>query len=282
MRRWSTFLGVSLLAVPALAQGPATERLVTGMVFDSISGRALSDAVFYVLGRRDEHKSDSYGRFRVPGVDFQDTVLVVRRIGFVPLYVAVPASQSAIAVNLGTIQLKPVATELDRIAVEAEVVERYPQLTDFYRRKQAGRAGYFAVRDEIERMGVVRTTEVLARAPRVELDCPNGVLGDDRCVARSRRGREVRRVSPPGGFGGQRTATGVQIPADTSELAFGFDRCEMEVWVDGMRTSLRPDEVPLRWIAGIEVYNGLATTPAAFGAGRCGVVAIWTTRAGGE
>jgi hypothetical protein len=48
-----------------------------------------------------------------------------------------------------------------------------------------------------------------------------------------------------------------------------------------MRTSLKPDEIPLRWVAGIEVYSGLATTPPDFGSGRCGVVAIWTTRAGG-
>ena len=51
----------------------------------------------------------------------------------------------------------------------------------------------------------------------------------------------------------------------------------MTVYVDGMRSSLRVDEMPLSWIGGIEVYSGLATTPPGLGSGACGVIAIWTT-----
>ena len=40
-------------------------------------------------------------------------------------------------------------------------------------------------------------------------------------------------------------------------------------------------DVPQDMIAGIEIYSGPATTPTAFGAGHCGVVAIWTTGARG-
>ena len=52
----------------------------------------------------------------------------------------------------------------------------------------------------------------------------------------------------------------------------------MEVWVDGKRSSFQLDDVALPDIAAIEAYSGPATTPAAFGSGHCGVVAIWTRR----
>ena len=41
------------------------------------------------------------------------------------------------------------------------------------------------------------------------------------------------------------------------------------LWVGG--------EIPLSWIAGIEIYSGLATMPPGFGNSPCGMIAIWTT-----
>lgn len=276
---------VLLPGPPALAaqdEGAPIDRTVTGVVFDSVAKRPVSGAVLYFLGRRDEFPTGPDGRFRITGVGIRDTLLVVRRIGFVPVRASVPYSASAIVVDLGLLRVRPVATPLDKIAVEVEEVHRYPQLSEFYRRKQSGAAGFFVTREEILRSGVRRTSEVLARAPRIELDCDNAVLGDERCTARSRRGRNIRRVPPPqqAGQGGRRTGA-APVVEDTTELTFGFDRCEMEVWVDGMRSSLKVDEIPLPWVAGIEVYTGLASTPPGFGSGRCGVVAIWTTRVGG-
>ncbi|MBI4421896.1 MAG: hypothetical protein HY560_13815 [Gemmatimonadetes bacterium] len=280
--RWSSAVIFSLLAGSGSASAQViapAERAVTGVIVDSVSGHPLSGVVLYFTGRGDEYFSSGDGRFRIPGIGLRDTTLVVRRIGFVPRRVAVPASPSAMAMDIGSVLLRPVATQLDRIAVETEEVARYPQLSEFYRRKQSGVAGVFVTREDIQRTGARKTSEILRRTTKVELDCSNDRIGDDQCVARNRRGRNISRVLPPSTR--RRPAAGAEIPEDTASLDFSFDRCQMDVWVDGTRSSLTVDEIPLSWIAGIEVYSGLATTPPGLGHGRCGVVAIWTTRAGG-
>ena len=57
------------------------------------------------------------------------------------------------------------------------------------------------------------------------------------------------------------------------------ENCEMDVWLDGKRSTMQVDDIAVPDIAAIEVYSGPATTPAAFGSGYCGVIAIWTRRA---
>jgi hypothetical protein len=108
------------------------------------------------------------------------------------------------------------------------------------------------------------------------MDCPNVRLGDDACTARNMRGRDIRMAGSARSRGN---------PAEGGIAGAGggwtFDRCEMEVLVDGRPTSLKLDEIPLWWIAGIEVHSSAATTPAEFGVARCGVIAIWTTGARG-
>jgi hypothetical protein len=249
-----------VLAAPAGSLGaqvitPAS-RSVTGVVVDSVSGRPLDGAVLYFTGGAREHYAGRGGRFTIEDVGPADTLLVVRRIGSVPARVRVAFSPSAAVVDLGTITLRPVATELDRIAVEAEEVNRYPQLADFYRRKTSGHPGQFITREDVQRSGVRKPSEMLRRSEKVEIECPQDpVRSGDSCLARNRRGRDVRLT--PGGW--------------------TFDRCEMDLYVDGQRSTLKVDEVPLEWIAAIEVYSGTATTPPAFGQSRCGVIAVWTT-----
>jgi hypothetical protein len=243
------------------------------LVVDSLSGRPVGGAVLYFDGRRDEFYTGSEGQFRIAGVRPQDQVLVVRRIGFVPLRVHVPDTSSILAIDLGALALHAVATKLDRIEVEAEEVDRFPQLAAFYRRKQNNTGGAYITREDIERSAARRTSEMLRRVVKIEMDCTNDRLGADNCLARNRRGRIIR---PTGPSAGTRRA-GQVIPEDTATMEHGADRCEMDIYVDGMHSSLKVDEVPLSWIGGIEVYSGLATTPPGLGNGRCGVIAIWTT-----
>jgi len=60
----------------------------------------------------------------------------------------------------------------------------------------------------------------------------------------------------------------VSTVVDTVEITPSMDRCQMDVFVDGMRSSLSVDEIPLSWIAGMEIYNGLAQTPPSSVTGR--------------
>ena len=278
-RRWFVLMALVLAAGRAEAQVP--DRVMTGVVFDSVSGQPVSNATLYLQGRRDEFSTDSYGRFRIPNIHAQDTLLVVRRIGYVPSRVAVPALSGTLGVELGAVRMRAVATRLDQIQVEAEEVNRYPQLADFYRRKQANRPGTFVTREDIQKTGARKTSEMLRRTSKIEMDCQPQLLGGDQCIARSRRGRAVQQMFGDAARQRQQSQN-VSTVVDTTDIFPSMDRCQMDVFIDGMRSMLSVDEVPLTWIAGMEIYTGLAQTPPQFGHGSCGVVVIWTTRAGGD
>lgn len=274
-----TFVLMAALFLAGQVEGQVPDRIVSGVVSDSLSGEPVATATIYIQGRRDEFTTDSYGRFRIPGVHTGDTLLVIRRIGYVPARVAVPTAVTGLAVDLGAVRMRAVATRLDQIAVEVEEVNRYPQLADFYRRKQANRPGVFITREDIARTASRNTSDMLRRNNKLDMDCAQQALGD-KCIARSRRGRQVVQMFSNAARGQRQPNGNFSAPTqDTVEITPSMERCEMEVWVDGLRSQLTVDEVPLSWIAGIEVYTGLAQTPAQFGHGACGVVAIWTTRA---
>src|SRR6185503_3826580 len=155
-------LGAAHLLPPLTAaaqEGTPLDRVVHGVVFDSVGQQPLGGVTFYFDGRKDEFASASGGQFRIAGVRPRDSVLVLRRIGFVPLRVMIPQPGEGVAVDLGVLRMKPVATKLDRIAVEAEEVTRFPLLADFYRRKQNNTGGSFITREDIERSGARKTSE---------------------------------------------------------------------------------------------------------------------------
>jgi hypothetical protein len=250
-----TLLLVALVASNAVGQ----TRTVTGIVLDSVTELPLGGAVIYVDGDVAEHRADSRGRFTL-NLSRDDTMLVVRRIGFVPRQIAV-AEALYPGPDLGPIYLRPVATQLDRLAVEVDDLRLYPHMKDFYRRKQSGAQGTFITREEVVAAPVRRTSELLRRngGGKIRVECPpfnwNGRGGTraDPCGARSGR---------PGGRGN-----------------FTIDYCETTVFVDGRQSGLKIDEIPLLTIAGVEIYPGPATTPTVFDGGGCGVLAIWTTGA---
>jgi hypothetical protein len=172
-------------------------------------------------------------------------------------------------VDVGTVYLRPVATVLDRIAVVAEEVRRYPQLVGFYDRKAyLSGLGHFFTRENIERTGAVRTSDVLRRSAKVEMEC-NQSSPFGACSAASRRAREMRFALRPA----DSTTTNEELGA----LMAGAGRCRMDVWVDGVRSPFYDvDEIPVTLILGIEIYSGPETTPVIFGQGPCGAIAIWT------
>jgi hypothetical protein len=252
------FALVAVLATPAAGQviAPA-QNTVTGVVVDSVSGKTLRSVGLYFTSRVGDDRTDRDGRFRIQRTSPSDTVLVLRTIGYVPAYVLVPSSSSAAVIDIGRVALGPVATRLDRIAVEAEEVRLYPHLEDFYRRKREGIAGDFITREDIERTSVRKTSELLSRSAKVSMDCPHDAVktGDENCLPKDRRG----------------------LRAGYRVLDNNFGGCEKEVFVDGRLSTLGVDEVPVSQIAAVEIYAGPATTPANFGQRRCGVIAIWTT-----
>lgn len=255
-----------VVAAPAIAQ----ERMVGGVVRDSVTGRPLSGVEVYFTSQPGQGKTNSEGRFYLRGHTGHDSVLVVRRIGYVPRTVVVTAAAPLLATaDIGTVYLRPVATELDRIAVETEEVRRFPVLEGFYQRKaNLSGLGHFFTRDFVLRSGAARTSDLLRNSHKVEIEC--GKQTGSTCNATSRRARETRSLVRP------RDTSAVE--EEIVDMVAG--RCRMDVWVDGVRSPFDLDAIPVEWIVGVEIYSGPATTPPVFGMGPCGVVAIWTSIAG--
>jgi hypothetical protein len=253
-------------ALPLFGQQPLP-RTVFGVVVDSLSGRPLDRAEVYFTTLVGQGRTGSDGHFWVEGGTARDSVLVVRRIGYVARTVVVTPAVALRVINVGPVYLRPVATQLDAIAVEAEEVRRYPVLEGFYQRRQVLQGlGHFFTREFVERTGALRTSDVLRRSHKLEIECGKNPGGE--CAATSRRARETRFVLRP------RDSTGVG--AENDGIFFEAGRCRMEVWVDGVRSPFDIDAIPVDWIVGIEIYSGPAATPPVFGTGPCGVVAIWT------
>jgi hypothetical protein len=262
------------LAVSGIARGQGIVvagggqgRVVGGQVLDSVSGRPLGGADVYFTTLPGQGRTDGAGRFRLEGHSVRDSLLVVRHIGYVPRTVAVTPDAPVLAtIDIGSIYLRPVATQLDRIAVEVEEIRRYPQLDGFYtRKKNLTGLGHFLTREFVERSGAPRTSDLIRKSHKVEIECSKSA--GNTCVAASRRARETRMLLRA------RDTTVVEDELFT----FGAGRCRMEVWVDGVRSPFNLDEIPVEWIVGIEIYSGPGTTPPLFGLGACGVIAIWTS-----
>ena len=262
------FLPVVLLSARPGALA-AQQRVVYGIVIDSVTGSPLSGGQAYFTTSRLDGRTNRDGLFLVHGDTLRDSVLVVRRIGYVPRTIVISPLTRLRVIDIGIVYLRPVATPLDEIAVVTEEVRRYPQLDGFYDRKaHLGGLGHFFTREIIERSAAFRASDVLRRSQKVAIECNTQGIGE--CIATSRRAREMRfRLRPV-----DSSYTVEELGADLLAQA---SRCRMDVWVDGARSPfLDLNEIPVNWIVGIEIYSGPETTPVIFGQGSCGVVAIWT------
>jgi hypothetical protein len=187
--------------------------------------------------------SDSTGRFALADLSPGKVKLVVRRLGFEPLDIAVQLVAGRndslnVVLTLLPQDLPGVTTRADAMA---EI-----QLASFYRHRHAG-IGHFLDRKEIEAKRVQRLSDILRRIPGMRLT-------PDRMG-----GRSTLRSSRSGG---------------------GRD-CPPDIWIDGVRApGLNIDDVPLGDVEALEVYGGPAGLPpemnSRLGNPACGVVVIWT------
>ena len=162
---------LAVLALP-LRAGVGQERAIFGQVIDSVSGQPLrGTSAYFTTSRLEAHTNDG-GFFVLHGDEKRDSVVVVRRIGYVPRTIVVSPLTKLPLVDVGIVYLRPAATKLDEIAVVGEEVRRYPQLDGFYiRRRHLGGLGHFLTREIIQRTGASRASDVLRRSNKVFMDC---------------------------------------------------------------------------------------------------------------
>src|SRR5437667_5642488 len=96
---WFVVLLAAATAAPP-AQGQT--RSITGIVVDTASRKPLAGADIYLYRAATGQRSGKDGKFQVKNARLQDTVVIVRRDGYVPIRVDVAtASASGNALDLG-------------------------------------------------------------------------------------------------------------------------------------------------------------------------------------
>lgn len=132
--------------------------------------------------------------------------------------------------------------------VQVTVYSSYLEQTGFYRRAGQRWGSQFNSLD-IEQINPVLTSDIVRRAPGVQVEYPRGPGAPVQAVSR-------RSFSIQGG------------------------PCVMSVWVDGV-LMFDPDldQIPVEWLEAVEVYQGIEVPPEyAFSSNSCGAVLMWTRR----
>ncbi len=252
-----------LLAVAGRGGAQGAYRLVSLRVADEGTQAPLPGVRVTVQGVGDrEWNTDERGGVLVAVARDARAVIQLRRMGYAPLTVMVPALSDSTELQ---VVLQRAVQSLDTAKIVGDASSTMFAGFEGRRLRGAGSAT-FITRDQIEKQLAIRTIDVVRRAAGTRVIDSSGVL----LVASSRGSKAVI----GGGAAGVKGGKG------------GFDLapCVMRVAVDG---SLREAGFSLDAIApselhGVEVYPGPATMPAEFSGLRkdayCGLVMIWTRR----
>jgi TonB family protein len=227
------FGALAALGGSAEAQGTAN---VSGTVTDS-TGLPVSGADVGALGTTLRVRSGEQGAYVLPGVALGEVLLEARRLGFRPETLRVVVVEGGASARF-VLRLAP--TMLQTVAVRGNRRRYEGRLAGYYERLQSRAIGYFITRDDIDRGNPRQLTDVLRRAPGVD-------------IVRGGRVRLRGRSCAPLVW-----IDGVAMPAGEVDL-----------------NSFAPNS-----IEGIELYLSASGAPARYqGTGdesRCGTVLLWS------
>jgi hypothetical protein len=228
----------------AKAPQPLGSAILTGTV-TATNGQPLEGAQILLLGTQLGGRTDHNGNFRLGGLPGGTQSIEIRQIGYAP---------QRYAVDLAPNKESKVTAVLEERAVVLEAVEvagkKGSGIPGFDQRKKHG-FGTFITRDDIEKRGSIRTTDLFRTIPGVQ------VLWN-----------------------------GSGYTVQMSRASTGY--CPVQYYIDGapflstggddMDQIVQPQD-----IQAIEVYKGPTETPAEFqgsGGASCGTIVIWTRRGG--
>lgn len=193
IRRWSA--GMCCLAATVLAtesRAQATSSELGGVVVNE-AGDSLSDVSVSIASGGGITKTDAAGRFHFRSAPWGQVRLRLRAVGFVPMDTLM-LLQSGLTYTV-RIRLSQFVPQLDTVRVAATLAYGKParyrhtgRFDDFYERR-AKRPGSFFTREEIERSGRARVSDLLLTVPGItyqERISPRGstaYLRVARCVA---------------------------------------------------------------------------------------------------
>ncbi len=223
---------------------PLGTAVLTGTI-TATNGTPLEGAQILLLGTNLGGRADHNGNFRLGGLPGGTQSIEVRQIGYAP---------RRYAVDLLPDKTSKIEAVLEERAVVLEAVEvagkKGSGIPGFDQRKKSG-FGTYITRDDIEKRGALRTTDLFRTIPGVQV---------------------------------QWTGSGYTIQMARSSAGY----CPVQYYIDGspflstggddMDQIVQPQD-----IQAIEVYKGPSETPAEFqggGSAACGTIVIWTRRGG--
>jgi hypothetical protein len=251
----------AILGTLAIAQQPAgaakraaAPGTVDGLVTDS-SLVPLADATVSIAGSSIQLVTGANGRFRMVRVPSGEYVVVVRHLGFAPVWAALRVDE-ADTLRL-SFALERMASELDTVKVTGK--RSSVRMAEFEERRKLG-FGQFMTLDQIEKRNSVYGTELVRTFSSINVRPVAGRAGS--------RPLYVAMSLRPGGAG-------------NGSMKGGGLVCPLKVVIDGvqMPNPFNLDDLPPpRDLVAIEVYSGPATVPLRFkGADTsCGVILVWT------
>lgn len=228
-------------------RAPSVTGGVEGMVVDD-DGRGIADADVRIANTPQRTTTDTVGRFVFASVPMGGYVLLVRRLGFRPVTLAVAASPPTLRL---TVRMTALAQQLAEVSVEGRAEAYRSRLAGFEERRSR-RVGHFITREQIDRHAGSNVTDLLRELPGVRVGRLNGL------------DHAVRLRGAP-------CAPLVYLDGHPAR-AFELDL----------------DDIEARSVEGIEVYASGSSIPQQFiGTGaelHCGVIVIWSrpARAPGE
>jgi hypothetical protein len=239
-------LAALLLASQLSAQEPDRSAVVVvGTVEDRVQGRPLPQA-FLQFSRTSptdslavevvaEVVTGSNGRFTTRALPPGEYRLLIRALGYQTLDAQVRVD-GASPMDLAA-ELAPEAVSLDAIVVVSRR-SRVLESEGFYQRRAQGFGRTFT-RDEIQRRGASRTTDVLRMVPGLTLGSPDHL---------------------------------------SSPYVFMRGGCRPDIILDGLNLgpNVPPDDImPASSLEGLEVHRG-ATVPIRYRGNPCGAVVMWS------
>jgi hypothetical protein len=243
-RLWTIGVLLALATVPLAAQQRA--GIFRGQVTDSV-GVPVPLAEIAILGTGLRVVADSQGLFRISDVPVGLHPVIVRSIGWKPLFLFLRMGENE--ERIARIGLEPAPQQLPELIVEGGRFAKPPEYAftrkydGFFQRRRV-RSGTFLTRNDYAFASAIHTGDLLRGLPGV-------------------------RVS----FGAGGTGVGF-----TSCRGFG---AKVAVWIDGARVMadantalgyLRPSDIEM-----IEVYRRVGQIPGEFLDGdSCAAIVIWT------
>jgi hypothetical protein len=237
-------LGVSLGAriVFASASADAQSPQLRGTVRDS-AGAPIPEVDVAIVSQRVLGRTNDRGEFTLQRVRAGKLQLSVRRLGFEPQMIPIEYPAGAADTLHVVLREHPLLVE----GMQVSVLERRRQVAieEFYRRRAKG-SGMFVSREEIESRHPLKVTDALRDLPGLRFE-------------RGRGGTMLRFLNS----------------------ASQRRDCTPQYWIDGVRVpNFEIDDLPVRDIEGIELYEGPSTVPMQFshfgGQTACGTIVVWS------